>query len=437
MKCSVFFVAIFLIVLTGCGPSDTNKPNIILISLDALRSDHVTCYGYERSITPTLDSLAMSGVMFSRCQAQAPRTLPSHASIFTGLSVVAHGTGTFGDRKYDWNLPSIQQTLGDNGYVTASFGNVIYFSEIYGFDEHFDYSQCNIKGYYEGAGTFADVRLWIDEQRSGSDPFFAFIHIFEIHQSYDPPEPFDRMFTENGSEGIIDWVVSDEGELLNPEQRDHLVNLYDGEIAYTDHILGEFLSYLRSADLTDSTLVIVLSDHGDEFLEHDGWSHGQSLYQELLHVPLIISGPGIPVSLVDSASATHMDIFPTILDYINIPVPVNVQGLSLLSDSLRIGRSIPSNGLDPQWPGFGGTNPDACYLVSILKGNSKLIMHMQTGVAYMYDLKTDSMELEPMPVDSSLRIEAELYWSSVPQGHPALVDTSLTNDVLRDLGYIR
>jgi len=423
-----------LVILSGCREPFAGGRNVILISLDNLRSDHVTCYGYGRELTPVLDSLASEGIMYSRFQAQAPRTLPSHASVFTGLSVAAHGTGKFEDRVFDPDLPSIQSVLKRNGYATAAFGNVIYFTDSYKFDAHFDHLHCNIKGYYAGAQTFSDARGWIEQQDGG--PFFLFIHVFEIHMPFDPPEPWDRMFTENGSEGIIEWEVDQDGTLLNPEDNEHLLNLYDGEIAYTDMILGEFLSYLRSSGLSDSTLVIVFSDHGEEFLEHGGWFHGHSLYQELLSVPLFISGPGIPRGEVDSLSSAHFDIFPTILEYLGISVPADVEGVSLLDDSSRAVRSIPSSGLDPQWMGWGGINTDASYLVSILRGQDKLIMDMSTGHTEMYDLYTDPGEYEPIPADSDLVMDAELYWTTIPLGDPSPVDTSLVNDALRDLGYM-
>jgi len=425
-----------LLLLSSCRNPNGGGLNVILISLDNLRSDHVTSYGYERDITPTLDSLASEGIRFSIFQAQAPRTLPSHASVFTGLSVASHCTGKFEDCAFDPDLPSIQSTLKTRGYTTAGFGNVIYFTDSYRFDAHLDYLQCNIKGYYTGAQTFSDARSWIEEQREDGRSFFVFIHILEIHMPFDPPEPFDRMFTENGSEGIIQWEVDSQGNLLNPQDCTHLLNLYDGEIAYTDSILGEFLSYLRTSGLADSSLVIVFSDHGEEFLEHGGWFHGHSLYQELLGVPLIISGPGIEKDLVDSLPSAHFDIFPTILDYLDIPIPEDVEGVSLLSDSLRSGRAIPSSGLDPQWSGFGGTNPNACYLVSVLKSGMKIIMDMRTGHAEMFDLGNDPGEYHPLPADSSLILDAEDYWTSIPLGDPPPVDTSLVNDTLRDLGYM-
>lgn len=426
-----------MLIMISCSPSESMKPNIILISLDTMRQDHMGCSGYYRNTTPTLDSLARSGVMFNRCQAQSPRTLPSHASMFTGLSVVSHGTGVFGDCTFDENLPSIQQTLRDNGFITAGFTNVIYLSEIYEFDKHFDYLQCAIKDYYNGAQTLEDARSWIEDNRTESHPFFLFIHIFEIHEPYDPPEPYDILFTSNGSEGITKWELSDRGELLNPEDRDHLLNLYDGEIAYVDNLLSGFFSYLTVAGLADSTLIIVVSDHGEEFLEHDGWGHAHSLYQELLHVPLIISGPGIPAGVVDSASAAQLDLFPTILDYLNIPVPESVEGVSLLSESLRIGRSLPSSGLDSQLPGFGEGNTDVWYRVSILNGHRKLQMDMKTGEVSMYDLQLDPGEHQSIEADSNLIIDAEIYWTTIPQGHPSPVDTLKSNAILRDLGYIR
>jgi arylsulfatase A-like enzyme len=421
-------ILITLVMLSvSCGTdSDIEKPSVILIILDAVRADHLSCYGYSRETSPVLDSLAAHGLLFTRCQAQSPWTLPSCASIVSGLSVKSHGVLNRNRLTYrlDPSMGTLATILSDAGFQTAGIVNNPLLSPAIGFSDGMDYYSFYPEGDGKALETVNEALEWLSS--FGSSPFFLMIHIMDPHAPYSPPAPFDMDYSQIGTSGGTEWIRDEEDPeiILNPSDRDHLIDMYDGEIRWTDAQLSRLFSGLREMGLADSLLIIVVADHGDEFLEHGGVDHGHTLYQELLHVPLIISGAGLEPAVI-TEPVGQFDILPTVLDYLDLENPESIDGISLLSDLSR-DRVLPSSGLR-------GSN-----LASTLRSNRKVIGDMDTHEYRMYDLLNDPGELESLSVDSSAISDLETYWTTPPLYTPPEVDSqSEVQNSLQDLGYIR
>ncbi len=417
-------------LLLSCGTAG-QQPSIVLIIIDTLRADHLSCYGYERNTSPVIDSLANSGILWEYASAQASWTLPATSSIWTGLTSRAHGarmdvsTGeVFG---LDPAMPVLPMILKGRGYRTAGFFNVYLLSADFGFHRGFDTFDCRENGDGMAAETVDDAISWLEEVKQDG-PFFLAVHLFDVHDPYDPPEPFDRLFSPEGTLGETAWEVTPEGAVARPQQCDHLERLYDGEISWVDSELGRLLSELRNLGLSDNTLVVLTADHGEEFLEHGYFGHGRTLYQETVHVPLIMSGPGIDAGVVNPGVVGQYDILPSIMDYCGIPVPEGVEGISILGSEPLDERSVPASGINT------GTYFNQA---SVTNGSSKLIWNADTDSSEMYDLISDPDEQNPIPPDSVLLEEVLYYWSTPCSWNPGPIEAWRVAPVLRDLGYIR
>ena len=436
----------FILLLVACGTPvepPESRPNILLVLIDTIRADHLSCSGYPRSTTPVLDSLVSTGYGWSAAQSQSSWTLPAMVSIMTGLDQRAHGSGWLDGGFYgiDPSLPYLPLILHDHGYRTAAFFNVIFMNEDFGFHRGFDHFDC--RGFVgaastrDAAGTVDDVLAWFDNGTIEERPWFAAVHFFDPHLPYSPPPPWDTLFTTPGYDGPYNssWGGRDDvtevnrgNAVLDPEGLENLVGLYDGELAFTDHQLGVLLSELRARGAMSGTLVVIVGDHGEEFLDHGGIGHGHTMFQEILHVPLIISGDSIRSDLFSAIGAAQTDLLTTILVHCGIEVPEVAGGIDLLGGAPPETRVIPSSNL--VW--------ESTDLGAVLSGASKLIGNPSTGPGVEYDLDRDPGEFEPMEPSPVLTEELELYWSTPPVGSPQPVPFAESMErTLRDLGYIR
>lgn len=418
---------VFLLLLTAAGCGRSRHPNIVLIVIDTLRADHLGCYGYERNTSPSMDSVSENGIVFLNTRGQASWTLPAVSSIFTGLNSREHGAGRRGNAvmAMNYDVPTIPLLLKRQGYVTKGIFNVFLLSEQFGFNKGYDSFSCDWLGHGR-AGLSVDEGIeWISTL-DGTEPFFLSLHLFDPHDPYDPPAPFDEYFTPSGSEGTTWWPALADGSLdRSDENLEHLKGLYDGEIAWTDAQLERLFSHLRSAGYADNTVIIITSDHGEEFLEHGSVGHGYTMHREILHIPLIISGPGIPSGATDSLLRSQTDILPTILELSSSEIPEHISGYSLLTTELP-SRVIPASNLNT-------TTVDLT--ASVEMGNRKLIWNAVTDHSDMYETDVDPMELNPLPPDNDLVDSVLIYWST-PQYLPAVIaDRETVEAVLRDLGY--
>jgi len=299
-----------------------SSKNVVLISLDTLRADHLHSMGYTRETSPNIDGLAREGVTFESCYSQAPWTTPSHFSILTGTYPTTHGaTAPYQVTTGAWNdhLPTLASLLSRAGYATAAFVGTGNMSAHLGFHKGFDLYDETV---LDAGGSDIDAVTekashWIEEKSDRS--FFLFVHSFEPHTPYT-----SRHFVE--AEDLQD---------ADPSRQN--VALYDGDVRRGDEGVGRILGALRAGNLTENTIVVVTSDHGEEFDEGAGrttvgsnFRHGHTLYDELMHVPLVIAGLGgrNPVKRV-AAQVRSIDIVPTLLDYLGLGAPEQVEGLSL------------------------------------------------------------------------------------------------------------
>ncbi|NLV45345.1 MAG: sulfatase-like hydrolase/transferase [Candidatus Hydrogenedentes bacterium] len=309
----------------------SNPPNIILIGLDTLRADRLGCYGYPRLTSPNIDAFAKKGILFEQAIASAPWTTPSFASIFTGLHPSRHQAGLFSK---GFALNSQFVTLAEQARVTnrltAAFTEGVCVRSQFGFSQGFDQYSDGVTPDKQKSGTaektMRDALAWLDSY--GRLPFFLFVHSYECHMPYMAPSPWGLMFTasdctDRAEEGA-EWAVTD-------EEKRYVSDCYDGEIAYTDYWVGCFLDELKARQLLDNTIVVIFADHGEEFWEHDGIGHVTTLYDEVLHVPLIVYIPwvmSVPMRVKEQVAVA--DLFATLHDLLNLPLAEGLDSYSLL-----------------------------------------------------------------------------------------------------------
>ncbi len=416
---------ILLMLVSSCGK--TEKPNIVLIIIDTLNADHLGCYNYYRNTSPVIDSLASSGTMWARMQAQAPWTLPGMVSIYTGLTERTHGCNDYDGYSHglDPELPTIVTMLNDLGYNTAGFVNINYLGSVFGMDIGFEYFLLDDEGHGRAAETVDQFISWLDGDEF-SEPFFVVFHLFDAHAPYDPPGGFATAFSEFGTMGVTNWQPNEDGS-VPPGHAEHMCALYDAEILWIDSQLSRMFQGIRQRLLSENTLIVFTADHGEEFMEHGQWGHSQNLYQQSLHIPLIMSGPGIPENRVDSTVAGQFDILPTVLAYLGEDIPGRIEGINVLGSDMTEIRDIPSSGV----------RSDSSQ-VTILNGNKKVIWSPVGDCSEMFDIVADPFETDYLDVDSILLSRVLEYWAWPRLWEPTSTQLGIIEKKkLESLGYIR
>ncbi len=338
--------------------------SVVLVSIDTLRADHLGTYGHGRPTSPTIDALARESIVFERAYGQAPLTAPSHMTMMTGVLPPVHGvlnSGPLGiSSRVSDSLPTLATLLKQAGYRTAAHtggGNV---SAELGFDQGFDTYSAAWPGDLRLAGRA------LAEAARGGRPFFFFAHTYDVHDPYMPPPETQRLFADPAYGGRLiasreelaraagsdKWpdVVQEfwrRFDRKSPADLRHLLDLYDAEIRAMDERLAEFLQRFREAGLDRTAILVLTSDHGEEFLEHGATRHGPHVYEEILHVPLVVRLPGVAPAR-RSEPVRLLDLAPTLLELLGLPVPPHVQGAALLSGGALRARPIyatePRNG---------------------------------------------------------------------------------------------
>lgn len=324
----------------------TTTPNIIFITIDSLRADHLSGYGYGRNTTPNLDNLISGGAHFTQANVTAPWTYPANASTLSGRLPSTLGVNWEDNSS---SIPAsevmLAEYLQDAGYYTAGFISAYYVKSQFGFNQGFDVYQDHVGS--NANSVLADqlnghAMDWLATSwtptLSGTQPLFLYLYYYDPHSWYVPPPPYDVMYDSTYTGTLTGEVYQDAQTVVSgqivPTERDieHLMALYDGEIAYWDYYFGEMMAYLDSIGLLDKSIVIITSDHGQMFGEHDKWLHHNSLYEEVLRVPLIVHFPGVvPAGMVITEPVQTMDITPTLLDWLAISPTNPMQGWSLTS----------------------------------------------------------------------------------------------------------
>jgi arylsulfatase A-like enzyme len=292
---------------------ESRKPNLLLITVDTLRADHLSCYGYGRPTSPHIDALARSGVRFENAYVQRGLTWPSLASIMCSVHPVTHGVRANGQR-LKRNFLQLAQVLSENGYTCGAVLTNAATQDWQGF--------AHVAPPLPVGADHDATRLaleWLGDNRGGR--FFLWIHYSAPHAAYDPPAPY-RHFIDPAYDGPMDGKGSTLADAtvgripLNPADLDHIFNLYDGEVRYTDDEIGAVLKYVDEAGLRQSTMVVFTADHGEELFQHHRYfGHGASMYQGVLQVPLIMSCDWTETKGTDvDAIVQSIDIAPTILE---------------------------------------------------------------------------------------------------------------------------
>jgi arylsulfatase A-like enzyme len=361
---TTLLVALCLGTITSCreqakpptAAQDTNRPNILLISVDMLRPDHLGCYSYGRPTSPNIDRLAAEGALFENAISSTSWTLPAHAALFTGLADSVHGC-TDTDRRLAENRHTLAERLREAGYATVGFFSGPYLHPVFGLGQGFDeYVDCTSYAALSAqtaaeTGTVDGTKIWDASHADITSPevtrrvsawlaanrrrpFFMFVHMWDVHFDFIPPPPYDRKFDPD-YQGSIDGKRFLFNTAVNASmpRRDleHVIALYDGEIAWTDEHIGRMLAEVDALGLRESTVVVLLSDHGTEFFEHGRKAHRQSLYDEVIRIPLIVRYPGrIEPGRRHADQVRIIDVLPTITDLAGLGTPDDVMGQSLV-----------------------------------------------------------------------------------------------------------
>jgi arylsulfatase A-like enzyme len=386
---SAVFAMIFLVVsnlysLSSDRNKDIDGPNVIFICNDALGAKHLGFYGYGRDTSPFMDELARRGALFTDVTSQSSWTKTSVATFFTSdyrmLSLVSSE-----DSVLPFEVNTLAEILKNVGYETAAFVANPWLLPRFNFNQGFDYYNSRyVSDKYRRRINISDIINYIDSIKEGK--FFLYIHFMDVHNPYEPPVPFDRQFADGSGK----YRYTNGPIKINRNDLEKTKGLYDGEIRALDEKIKNLVDYIEKKGLMEKTIIVINADHGDEFMEHGGLGHGTTLYQELLHVPLLIvyeNDYGIRPGIIDHP-VRNIDILPTILDLLGVHSPSKVDGNSLLplirKDNVSrkyvpIVASVISH--------YGKDR-----LISFRENNLKYIHNITKDIEELYDLSNDPDE---------------------------------------------
>jgi tetratricopeptide (TPR) repeat protein len=405
-----------LFTLSGCGESTSRERSafgvpIVLISIDTLRSDHLPAYGYEDVDTPAIDRLRADGILFERAYSPVPLTLPAHASMLTGLLPPHHGVRDNIGYSLSGESPTLAGVLGGHGYRTGAAVSGIVLRRETGiasgfehFDDRFDAGELAVLGEIQRAGTetVETIIPWLETV--AEEPLFLFVHLYDPHTPYDPPEPYASRYASP----------------------------YDGEIAFADEAVGRLLKELDRLGLYERSMIILTSDHGEGLFDHGEGEHGIFLYRESLQVPLLVKLPsGELAGNVVPDPVQLSDIPPTVLSWIGVTTPEAMTGVPLLElvGSSSVERVIYGESFYPELRlGWSA-------LRSLISNNYHYI---EAPSPELFDLVADPWEhdnllLRQRRVYAAMRVEMEAFDLPVRQPHEADSDVQ---EALLSLGYL-
>lgn len=435
------------LLMAGCsdGPSSEPRPNLLLVSIDTLRADHLGCYGYDRPTSPFLNRLAERDgmLLFEQCIAQSSTTAPSHMTLMTSLYPVVHGVPNIPPKddvgliKLPKETKTLARVLAGAGYRTAAVVDGGYLEPVFGFESGFESYDCA----YEGVASKVDKTLAQIEKLSEADePWFFFMHTYEVHAPFLPPSPYRERFT-SGYDGWVRAYCEEldaaedkrldgfselfkrRGEFDEADVR-YLIGMYDGGIAFTDRELERLFNGLEKGGHLSDLVVVIVSDHGEEFGEHGEFSH-KNLYDNVVHVPLMIL---LPEALQPRMGADPgakrvpwqvglIDVMPTMLQLAGVNAPPYLQGRSLVPLFEGGGEDAPafSEVID-----YG---PDPlCHGIRL--GRYKVLNYASGEHYELFDLEADQGERENRAAEPPREAKELLH---------ALDDQRKINQRMRDL----
>lgn len=457
--------------LAACGGSSSGgppegAPNVVLVSIDSLRADHLGCYGHGFPTSPTIDALAADGARFEEAVSTTSWTLPAHAALFTGLYDTAHGLVDNGQRLAEEHS-TLAEAFQAAGWQTAGFFGGPYLHPTFGLAQGFDvYQSCMTtlpdeledeavrdesrarKGRSHeditGPRTLEEVERW--SASAGDEPFFLFVHLWDVHYDFIAPPKYVELFDPGYTGRLtgVDFMGNNKiHKRMPPRELQHLKALYDAEIRYTDEILGKILTALERDGRMENTIVVVTADHGEEFLEHAGKGHQRTLYDEVLRVPLIFHwngrfkdedgrGRSIPQQV------RLIDVMPTLLTLAGVERQPRVIGQDLTP--LLLGEAAPET-------------PALCELLvdqrvaRVLRTREFKTIRLGSGAEERvsgFDLASDPRELAPLRAkERATQQGLEVLERELQRAQSFRVGTSNEVDVdpevlerLRNLGYI-
>jgi len=415
-KAGFLLLSAFCLLLSVCAKREQPHYNVLLITLDTLRADHVGAYGSTRGTTPAIDALAARGVRFAEAGSTVPLTLPSHATILSGALPLHHGLRNNGLGSFPEDRPTLATLLSDRGYRTAAFVGAFVLDHRFGLNRGFSLYDDEIPrdptlGDHLEAERRADLVVeraltWLAAK--DARPFFAWVHLYDPHAPYTPPEPFRSRFAASP---------------------------YDGEIAFADQQVQRLLAALEQSGEREKTIVVVTGDHGESLGEHGEQTHGLLLYEPTLRVPLVVSAPGLLDPHVVRTPVSLADVTPTLAGLMELPfAPADGRDLSA---SLRDRKEPAAADLyaETEYPALFGWSG----LTAMRHGNYKLISSSERE---LYDLGRDPREDrnifdEQRRVTRSLedKVKALLATTNTSSGANAAPDAE-TMAKLASLGYV-
>lgn len=433
----------------------------MLISIDSLRADHVSAYGYSRPTTPTIDRLARDGVTFAHAVSTTSWTLPAHAALLTGRHDAEHGA-TLPQSSLDPSIPTLAEAMAAAGYRTVGLYSGPFLDPTFGLARGFEeYVACTsdsalIDGRRQRSRARAHAASHKDVTNplvaaaftravDGRDerPSFFFVHLWDVHYDLLPPPPYDRMFDPDYV-GDFPGYAYRRAAAFKPGMAkadyEHVLALYDGEIRYTDDTIAGMLANLERAGLLANTVVVVTSDHGDEFLEHGGKGHRRTLFQEVLAIPLVFWAPGRLAPARVKTSASLIDVAPSILAITGTRGLEDITGRSLFDSD---GAPLLDDRVAIAELRFNATRPA---LKAAYAHPHKVVVDVRSRTAEYYDLEADPDEqapADPQSLDEGRRlVEALDRFYEAParsRKKPAAPEKKLTPAMekrLRALGYL-
>jgi arylsulfatase A-like enzyme/Tfp pilus assembly protein PilF len=413
----VLVAAVVVLAVAWWARPRVLRPNLLLVTIDTLRADHLGVYGARDARTPNLDALAARGVRFAHAQAAIPLTGPSHATILTGLYPPVHGVRDNILYSLDPRHRTLASRLKSLGYRTAAFVGAYPVAADFGFSQGFDsWSEDFKESPVPGAGAqraanevVSDALGWL--QVPGRGPFFAWLHLYDPHAPYDPPEPYRTAFAGR---------------------------LYDGEIAFADAQLGRVFDWLRSSGHEASTVVVVIADHGESLGEHREVTHAVLLYEATLHVPFLVAGPGVPAGRTVDERVATVDVVPTILKLLGVVAAPETNGRDL-GPAMRGERLRP----EPIYAEslYGRLNFRWSSLRSWTTGDWKLVQGSRSEIFHLTEdpAETRDLSAEEAPRVERMRAALQTAVAKLAPGGDAARTAAVTPDseaMLRSLGYV-